>query len=204
MKKISDLATVIAGFSPQAEERREQGEYLVIGGRNIKDGKLITTDADSYVDTIDRGSFRRAVALPGDIIVSTLFGKRKLYLYRQGDPPAVVNSSCAIIRSGTQSGYIASYLRTVEGQREFLHKATEATTQALIPRLSTGDLADIEIPILPFPELERLSDARIETATESELTALKKELESKDSEIAELKAKHEETEKFLQDRIRAL
>src|ERR1017187_1180406 len=80
MKKISDLATVIAGFSPQAEERREQGEYLVIGGRNIKDGKLITTDADSYVDTIDRGSFRRAVALPGGIIVSTLFGKRKLYL----------------------------------------------------------------------------------------------------------------------------
>jgi hypothetical protein len=56
-----------------------------------------------YVDDIDRESFRRAIAKSGDVIVSTLFDRRKLYLYDKNDPPAVVNNSCTIIRAGQQS-----------------------------------------------------------------------------------------------------
>src|SRR6266436_8435114 len=100
VKTIAELATVTPGFSPKPSERRKAGRYLLLGGRNIKNGKLITTDADSYVDTIDRERFRRAIAKLGDIIVSTLFDRRKLYRYGKDDPPAVVNNSCAIIRAG--------------------------------------------------------------------------------------------------------
>ena len=78
---------------------------------------------------IDRESFRRAIAKPGDVIVSTLFDRRKLYLYDQADPPAVVNNSCAIIRAGEQSDYIISYLRTEQGANDFLEKATKATAE---------------------------------------------------------------------------
>jgi hypothetical protein len=56
----------------------------------------------------------------GDIIVSTLFDRRKLYRYGKDDPPAVVNNSCAIIRAGRESDYIVSYLRTLSGERDFL------------------------------------------------------------------------------------
>jgi hypothetical protein len=73
LKTLAELATVMPGFSPKPEERRKSGRYLLLGGRNIKDGKLFTTDADSYVDEIDRESFRRSIAKPGDVIVSTLF-----------------------------------------------------------------------------------------------------------------------------------
>jgi hypothetical protein len=79
-KRISELATVTPGFSPKPAERKKSAQYLLLGGRNIKDGRLITTHADSYVGEIDRESFRRAIAKPGDIIVSTLFDRRKLYL----------------------------------------------------------------------------------------------------------------------------
>ena len=130
VKTIADLATITPGFSLKPEERKKSGRYLLVGGRNSKDGKLITTDADSYVGEIDRESFRRAIAKAGDVIVSTLFDRRKLYLYDKDDPPAVVNSSCAIIRAGSQSDYIISYLRSAQGQATFWKK--QAKLQAAL------------------------------------------------------------------------
>src|SRR5450759_972881 len=161
LQTIAELATVSPGFSPKPAERKRTGQYLLLGGRNIKDGTLVTTDADSYVDTIDRESFRRAIARPGDVIVSTLFDRRKLYLYANDDPPAVVNSSCAIVRAGQESDYIISYLRSPQGASDFLEKATKATGGAFIPRLSPHNLGAIQIPILPVEKLARFGDARI-------------------------------------------
>ncbi len=204
LKKLAELATVTPGFSPKPTERKKSGPYLLLGGRNIKDGKLITTDADSYVEVIDRESFRRAIAKPDDVIVSTLFDRRKLYLYGQIDPPAVVNSSCAIIRAGRQSDYIISYLRSEQGASDFLEKATKATAGAFIPRVSTRDLGAIEIPILPVEELARLGDARIGRASTNELLALQRELESKNAEIERLRAEHQDVVRFFENRIQTI
>ena len=134
-KKIAELATITPGFSPRPVERKKSGHYLLLGGRNIKDGRLVTTGADSYVGEIDRESFRRAIAPPGDVIVSTLFDRRKLYLYGKDDPAAVVNNSCAIIRAGKESDHIISYLRSVQGATsDFLEKVGKATGGAFIPQ----------------------------------------------------------------------
>jgi hypothetical protein len=204
LKKIAELATVTPGFSPKPEERKKSGRYLVLGGRNLKDGKLITTDADSYVGEIDRESFKRAIAKPGDVIVSTLFDRRKLYLYDKDDPPAVVNNSCAIIRAGQQSDYIITYLRSVQGVSDFLEKASKATSGAFIPRVSTRDLGAIEIPILPVEELVRLGDARIERASTKQLLELQQELESKNVEIERLRSSQESVVRFYEDRLQAV
>jgi hypothetical protein len=184
-KTLAELASITPGFSPKPDERRKTGRYLLLGGRNIKDGKLVTTSADAYVDEIDRESFRRAMAHPGDIIVSTLFDRRKLYQYAENDPPAVVNSSCAIIRAGRESDYIASYLRTIAGQKDFLDKATQATGGAFIPRLSVKSLASIQIPIIPVAELAQLSDVGIGSASDNELLAIKADLLSNLQELTE-------------------
>jgi Putative DNA-binding domain len=204
LKKISELATITPGFSPRPDERKKSGQYLLLGGRNIKDGKLITTDADSYVGEIDRESFRRAIAKPGDVIISTLFHRRKLYLYDKDDPSAVVNNSCAIVRAGQQSDYIISYLRSIEGATDFLAKASKATGGTFIPRVSTRDLAAIEIPILPVDELARLGDARIERTSTRQLLELQQELESKSAEIERLRAEHEGIVRFYEDRLQTV
>jgi len=204
LKKIAELATLTPGFSPKPEERKKSGQYLLLGGRNIKDGKVITTDADSYIGEIDRESFRRAIAKPGDAIVSTLFDRRKLYLYDKNDPPAVVNNSCAIIRAGQQSDYIISYLRSEQGASDFLKKASEATSRAFIPRVSTRDLGEIEIPILPVEKLARLGDSRIEKASTKQLLELQQELESKNAEIELLRTKHDTVVRFYEDRLQAV
>lgn len=204
LKTIGELASVIPGFSPKLTERGQKGEYLLVGGRNLQRGQLVTTDADSYVNKIDRASFQRAIAQPGDIIVSTLFDRRKLYLYQKNDLPAVVNNSCAIIRAGEQSDYIVSYLRSITGERDFLDKAKKASRGAIIPRLSSQDLTSIQIPILPFSELALLGDARIEHASGKELLAIKRGLESKDAEIERLRAKNQELVRFYEDRLQAV
>jgi hypothetical protein len=204
LKKIAELATITPGFSPKPEERKQSGRYLLLGGRNIRDGKLVTTAADSYIDEIDRESFRRAIAKPGDVIVSTLFDRRKLYLYDKDDPPAVVNNSCAIIRAGQQSDYIISYLRSAQGANDFLEKASRATGGAFIPRVSTKDLGTIEIPILPIEKLVRLGNARIEKASTKQLLELQQELESKNAEIEQLRSSQESVVRFYEDRLQAV
>lgn len=204
LKKISELATVTPGFSPKPEERRKSGKYLLLGGRNIRDGKFVQTDTDSYIGEIDRDSFRRAIAHPGDVIVSTLFDRRKLYLYNKNDPPAVVNNSCAIIRAGQQSDYIITYLRSEQGGSDFLQKASKATSGNFIPRVSIKDLSEIEIPILPIEKLARLGDARIENASTKQLLELQQELEAKNAEIEQLRSSHESVVRFYEDRLQAV
>ena len=203
-KTIGELAEVIAGFHPRPDERLKSGKYVLLGGRNIKNGQMVHTPADSFVNDIDRGSFRRAVARPGDVIVSTLFDHRKLMLFTSENPPAVVNNSCAIIRSASSGDYIVSYLRTMQGQDDFLTKASEATSGAFIPRLSLANLASIQIPILPIDELGRLGDRQIEQTQKPDLLKLKSELESKNAEIAALKAQNADLAAFYEDRLRTI
>jgi len=218
---ISELAVIFPDYSPRPEERKQQGKYLLIGGRNINDSRLEKTDKDSYVDDTQKDSFRRAIAQPGDIIVSTLFNRRKLYIYRNTDPMAVVNNSCAIIRTPENNDYIVSYLRTLKGQEQFLQDAAKATSGALIPRLSLSALSNIQIPLLPLSELQRLGDDHIESSTTDDLIVLRDELQSKDAQIAELReqlnasrGKEEENERlksqlaqvatYYEDRIRKI
>ncbi|MFC1523825.1 RNA-binding domain-containing protein [Thermodesulfobacteriota bacterium] len=184
--KISELAVIFPGYSPRPEERKPQGKYLLIGGRNINNNRLEKTDKDSYVDNTIKDSFRRAIAQPGDIIVSTLFNRRKLYIYRDTDPIAVVNNSCAIIRTSENNDYIVSYLRTLKGQERFLEEAAKATSSALIPKLSISALSNIQIPLLPLAELQRLGDDHIGSSTTDDLIVLRDELHSKDEQIAKL------------------
>lgn len=199
--KISELATVIPGFSPKPGERKNRGKYLLISGRNIQASGLILTKKDSFADEIDRESFRRARAIEGDIIVSTLFDTRKLHIYDLRDRPGVVTSSCAIIRSPDRTDYILSYLRTLGGQQEFLQKAARATSKTFIPRLSVVDLAKIDVPILPLEGLQRLGDAHIAGSTTDELLVLKEELKAKDAEIVRLKEENKVTEQYYENRV---
>lgn len=200
---IGELAAVYTGYAPRPGERKQSGEFLLIGGRNIKDGRLVTTDKDTYIENLPKASFQNAIAQPGDILVSTIFDKRKLYIYREIDMRAVVNSSCAIIRAPDTNDYIASYLRTTKGQEQFLRDATQITgaSGGFIPRLSINDLLELQIPILPLEELQKLGDDHIEASSNEELITLKEQLKSRDKELAILQDELAQATAYYEDRI---
>jgi hypothetical protein len=198
VEPISNLASILPGYSPKPEERMPMGKYLLIGGRNINNGHIVTSDKDTYINDIPKNSFRRAIAKPGDIIVSALFDRRKLCIYQKTDPSAVVNSSCAIIRAPSNNDYIVSYLRTSQGKEQFLRDATKATGGTVIPKLSIHNLSMIQIPLIPFEELQRLGDDHIQSSTTDELIILRNMLQSKDAQIALL---NKSIEDFKNDRI---
>lgn len=201
---LSELAVVLRGYSPRSEERKRVGKYLLVGGRNLRDGRLVRTEQDSHIDDLPKGSFQRAIVQPGDIVISTLFDRRKLYIYRETDPPSVINNSCAIIRAPETNDYIISYLRTPAGREQFLSDASRATRGATIPRLSFADLLNIEVPILPLLELQRLGDEHIESSSTDDLIALRNELQSRDVEIAQLQERLNLATRYYEDRIRKI
>lgn len=94
-------------------------------------------------------SDRKAIALPGDIIISTIFNDLKLHIYKKDNPPAFVSNNLAIIRSGN-SDYILSYLQTEEGRRIFKSQANLFVKGATIPHLTIADIKRIKIPD-PYP-----------------------------------------------------
>lgn len=181
---LGQIAAVVPGYAPRRDERKTSGKYLLVGGRNMKDGRLVRTAKDSYIDDIPKSSFERAIAQTGDVIVSTLFDTRKLYIYRNDDPSAVVNSSCAIVRAPEKNDYIVSYLRTLEGKKQFLNDATQATRGTSIPHLSSASIAAIQIPLLPLAELQRLGDRHIESSATAELVHLRGELKTQLSALS--------------------
>lgn len=202
VKSIEEMADVFIGYSPNQYERLDKGEYLIVGGRNIKKGIFKKTNQDKYINHTDTKSFERAILYPGDIIVNLLFKERKIYIYKEADPKAVLNSSCALIRS-PHNEYILTYLRTKEGQRLFLKQADKATGAGIIPRLTLKDLMAIKIPILPIDNLIKLSFEELDKSSADELetliASLDEELQEKFSSAVERFAKEIKSE--IQDRI---
>lgn len=199
---LGELAVVISGYSPKPNERQKAGKYLLLGGRNIGDRRISFTEKDSYINDMSQESFRNAVARPGDIIVSTLFRTRKLYIFKESDPASVVNNSCKIIRATENNDYILSYLKTTKGQGQFLADAGNVAKGSIIPFISTKDFREIEIPILPFGELERLGDSYIQSATLDDLVSIRDELKSKDNEISILQNQLAGITTYYEDRLK--
>lgn len=157
---LKSLATVHAGYSPRPSERLQNGPYRFLTGRNLFDLGLRLFDHDDFLRQVDRPSFRRSLILEGDILVSTLFLERKLYIVRHADPPAIAGDSLAIIRPGEDT-YLRDYLNTGAGRERFLQEAARKTGGTHLPRIGIRDLESIRIPLLDPREIQQLAESQL-------------------------------------------
>lgn len=200
IKCLSEMAEVFNGVYIPKDQRKDKGTYLILGGKNLGGNKIIRSKKDTYINSIEKPTLKKAIACPGDVIISLLFNDRKIYLFTKDDQLALVDNNCAIIRSSNNE-YIASYLRTLEGKKLFLKQTTKATKGSIIPRLSIGDLRKIRIPIIPLDNLEKISDAEIEKSSSEELVILKREIKILQFELENQKSKNKNMMDYIVNRL---
>lgn len=157
---LKELANVHSGYSANPGERRKQGPYRLLTGRNLSGLELRRLDHDEFVAESDKPSFRRCILQEGDILVSTLFEERKLYIYKHTDPPAVAANSLAVIRP-LKDTFLRDYLNTSSGRERYLQEAARKTGGAHIPRITIKNLREIRIPLLEPGEIQKLAHSQL-------------------------------------------
>lgn len=145
--KLGDVADVISGCFSQPEERKDQGEYLVLVPSLITNG-LIRYDDEraSYVDgpgTSER--FECAVLQDGDIVVSCMRTIR-FATFRQANQRVVANQNVCIIRSKPEYRELVNlYFGTKLGEESFNTQA-EMLGRGIMNHVSAADLRTFVIP----------------------------------------------------------
>ena len=167
---LKNLAHVFSGYSAEPSERRRQGTYRLLTGRNISGLELRLFEHDDFLVTSDRPSFRRCILQEGDILVATLFEERKLYVYKHSDPQVVAGNSLAILRP-VKGTFLRDYLNTSYGRERFLQDAARRTLGMTIPRIRIQDFKEIKIPLLQPNEIQNLAQSQL-TLVGNELMSL--------------------------------
>jgi hypothetical protein len=202
-KYLHEMAEVFSGYHVHHSERQRQGTYLIVGSKNFGKNHLLKTGKDTYTNFIDAVEFSKAILKPGDVIASLHPTANKIYVYASTDPAAIAGSTCAVIRSG-ESEYIASYLHTAEGQSLFLKQTWNAAKTDEAALLAVKDLQNIKIPLLPFDNLEKISDRKIAASSLQELKTLRIEIEQLKAELETHKSKNKSLEEFIHDRLQKI
>jgi len=169
--KLGDFSTIINGYSAKKDDKKIDGEFLFLGGRNIQDDLLVKTKHDSYLSGVRNDSSMKCIIKPGDIIISTLFKNRKIYQFKETDPKSIASNNIKIIRSDDNE-YLMKYLQTDSFNEQFMEQCKIKLRGSVIPYLTSKDLAGIEIYKIPLDLLE--SKIVSKTSKESILSAINK------------------------------
>ncbi len=182
-KSLTDFAKIIRGAYIKKEEKKSKGKFLILKPSEINDNKITVTENSSFLNIIEDPNNLKAVAQPGDILISTFFNQAKIYVVKEDDPSVLVSNNLVILRSA-ESEYLQVYLNTEEGKRIFNLQAGDLSTGSVIPNLSISSLKRIQIPVLPLDNLNRLGDKSIELADQNELEELRAKIQFYKGELA--------------------
>ena len=145
--KLGDVADVIPGYYPHSEERKEQGDYLLLAPSLILNGSIrYDSERVLYVDNLNTGErFNRAVLLDGDIVVPCM-GKIRFATFKQANQRVVANQNVSIIRPRPEyRDLVTLYFGTELGEESFNTQA-EMLSRGVTNHVSAADLRTFVIP----------------------------------------------------------
>ena len=175
-RRLEEFGEIRRGRPDVQRLASDRGEFLVLrSGSQLRGNRVVTSDRDRYLDTVDEPWFADSLIQPGDVVVSLM--QPVAYVYKATDPPAVLGVNVARIRA-RDNDYVATYLNTPDGQALFAAQADRQSRGTAINTLAVSDLRNIRIPILPLEDLNSMSDAAIESASPPELETLRQKLGS--------------------------
>jgi hypothetical protein len=154
-KKFKYFDGISRGSSISSEKLKDEGEFLYLTGRNIKNGELILKDGDKFIDFSieDKKKFEKSILKPGDIIITTLWDNKKIYQYKKIDPPSVSSGNQIILRTNVND-YLSKYFKIEEFYNQFENDC-KIVCKGIIPSLCLKNFLEIEIFQISKKELDK-------------------------------------------------
>lgn len=187
-KRIGDLVEISLGFAFNQKERKSKGKYKLLSPRNIINGIIEESSRDYFIDKNDfNKNESKAILQKGDILFSRIgSSKVSIYVHSLDDDKYIANQHIVILR-GKNAQYVRTYLNTGSGLNLFNQQIERYARGQFIQTISIADLANIQIPILPIPDLEYASKNKLEKLTYDELLEINEKYEALQAEYTILK-----------------
>ena len=151
---IGELATFLtSGSRGWAKYYSEEG-HLFLRIQNVKGGNLLLDDV-VRVAPPESAESRRTAVQSGDLLISITADLGRTAVVPEGLGPAHINQHLALVRlSGVNPHYVAKYLASPEGQRQF----TRLNREAVKAGLNFDDIRSLEVPLPRLAEQKRIAE----------------------------------------------
>jgi hypothetical protein len=153
LKALQELADVVAGVAVPSKKRLHEGTWKLIRGRNIVEDTVIPSDVFVLEEIVKKQP--KAIIVPNDILISTLFGKYKIGIVPNHLGPSFIDSGIVRIRpKEEQKKYLVAYLTAKFGKSTVLEQLLKATRGDVIKFVTVSDIRRLRIPIFPLDILD--------------------------------------------------
>lgn len=153
-KKLADLVEVQNGYAFSSEDYSESGHLLIRIG-NVQNG-YISTAVPKFIKLPADGSLERFVLCEGDILISLTGNVGRVGVIQEEHLPAALNQRVARISIRKDSPATRELLLLFLCSDWFREELTGAGHGAAQQNVSTKDLVEIEIPVPPLSEQQRI------------------------------------------------
>ena len=165
--KLKELEGIFSGRHLRREQLTTSGKLLYLTPRNIQNGELVSTNKDRFFNEGEQ--YNKYILKPGDIVVSSLWLTRKIYQYKESDPPSFIGGNWIVLRTD-QNDYLSKYLETKEFYEKFDLDCQSRLKGSVIPYLSSKSFQEIEILQVSEEELlKKHNEERLLKVQEPEL-----------------------------------
>ncbi len=153
-KKLADLVEVQNGYAFSSKNYSESGHFLMRIG-NVQNGYISTADP-KFIKLPADGSLQRFVLSEDDILVSLTGNVGRVGVIQESHLPAALNQRVARISIRKDSPATRELLLLFLCSDWFREELIGAGHGAAQQNVSTKDLVEIEIPVPPLAEQQRI------------------------------------------------
>jgi hypothetical protein len=165
---LSEISCVINGYIPNKSEIKAEGEFLLLGIKNIKNSSIIKNKNDRFIDKVQNSKNLKSILQPGDILIAFNFDKFSIYNYTDNDPKAIASRNVKVIRSNDD--YLGQYLKSPTFATQFKMDCKNKIIGTAVPQITTKALGDVEIFNIPLKLLiENIENLENESITKDSL-----------------------------------
>ncbi|MHB8121970.1 MAG: restriction endonuclease subunit S [Desulfuromonadaceae bacterium] len=154
VKRLGDLVDIQNGYAFNSKDYSETGHFVIRIG-NVQNGCVMQSDP-KFIDLSSNSPLQRFVLSEGDILVSLTGNVGRVGVIEKEHLPAVLNQRVARIKVGNGSPAIREFLLLFLYSDLFREELIGAGHGAAQQNVSTKDIVEIQLPVPPISEQQRI------------------------------------------------